>query len=360
MIRACARLALMVAVLGSAARADEIPEQLKVWLGPQTWERDTPGPILSLGEPGAFDDTHLFAPAIGVENGRFLLWYCGSTGFAWDLAPTRQRDERVFKLGLAESADGIRFEKRPGGPVLDWGDGKRSILTPGPLRNPDGTLLREEGQLRMWFTAADFSGNRRHTIHESTSADGIHWSAPSASQIDNAYCPTVIKEGSRYRMWYADVTRFPWFIAHAESADGRAWQVSEKPAIEPSQPWEHRLTIYPTVLKADGVYLMWYGSYTEQDRSETAIGFAVSLDGITWHKHPENPVLRSDPARPWESHYVTSESVARLADGSFRIWYASRKAPPFHNLYFAINTARWTGPKATAKADLSPAAPDSQ
>jgi hypothetical protein len=34
----------------------------------------------------------------------------------------------------------------------------------------------------------------------------------------------------------------------------------------------------------------------------------------------------------------------RLPDGSFRYWYASRKAPPFENLYFAINTARWTGP----------------
>jgi hypothetical protein len=36
-----------------------------------------------------------------------------------------------------------------------------------------------------------------------------------------------------------------------------------------------------------------------------------------------------------------------LADGSFRYWYASRKAPPFLNLYFAINTARWTGPPNT-------------
>jgi hypothetical protein len=56
-------------------------------------------------------------------------------------------------------------------------------------------------------------------------------------------------------------------------------------------------------------------------------------------------VLRPDPSRPWESNYVTSGSVMRLADGSFRFWYASRKAPPFENLYFAINTARWSGPK---------------
>ncbi|MFP6649475.1 MAG: hypothetical protein VB817_08430, partial [Pirellulaceae bacterium] len=61
----------------------------------------------------------------------------------------------------------------------------------------------------------------------------------------------------------------------------------------------------------------------------------------TWHKHPDNPVLRPDPNRPWESHYVTSHSVIRMADGSFRIWYASRTKPPFVNKYFAINTATW-------------------
>src|SRR4029077_2144230 len=70
-------------------------------------------------------------------------------------------------------------------------------------------------------------------------------------------------------------------------------------------------------------------------------GFAASTDGLRWHKHPQNPVLRPDPVRPWESNYVGSGCVMRLGDGSFRYWYASRKAPPFVNLYFAINTARW-------------------
>ena len=59
----------------------------------------------------------------------------------------------------------------------------------------------------------------------------------------------------------------------------------------------------------------------------------------------DNPVLRPDPERPWESHYVTSHSVMRMDDGSFRIWYASRRKPPFLNKYFAINTAAWDAPK---------------
>ena len=37
------------------------------------------------------------------------------------------------------------------------------------------------------------------------------------------------------------------------------------------------------------------------------------------------------------------EAIARLAlpDGSWRIWYASRPAPPFDHKYFAIGTASW-------------------
>jgi hypothetical protein len=100
------------------------------------------------------------------------------------------------------------------------------------------------------------------------------------------------------------------------------------------------------VVRIDGVYLMWYASYwVEQPADKTAIGFAVSRDGLQWHKHPANPVLRPDPDLPWESHYNSSQSVMRLPDGSWRMWYATRKEPPFDNKYFAIGVAHWPGPR---------------
>ena len=41
--------------------------------------------------------------------------------------------------------------------------------------------------------------------------------------------------------------------------------------------WEAEVLVYPTVLKIDGTYLMWYGSYDNAIRRETtAIGFAAS------------------------------------------------------------------------------------
>src|SRR5262245_61578333 len=336
----CAWVVALWAAVGSLmpARAQP-PRELSKWLGPQRWERDVAGPILSLGAAGDFDDMHIFAPAVIHEKDPLLLWYCGSRG---------SRTARVFRLGLATSRDGKTFERHPKNPVLEFQDGTRSVLTPTLLRSGDGGVLRENGKLRMWHSAANLAKGGLHTLHETTSADGVAWAPPSPPLLDHVYCPTVLKTPKGYEMWYSDVSKRPWVIRHAASGDGRAWKVAERPVLQLSQDWEAEIVVYPTVLNIDGVYLMWYGSYYSAVRRQTtAIGFAASLDGLHWHKHQQNPVLIPDPKRPWESNYVGSGCVARLADGSFRYWYASRKAPPFENLYFALNTARWSGPTAS-------------
>jgi predicted GH43/DUF377 family glycosyl hydrolase len=339
LFRWLARAAVLHATFAVAtvASAEEPPPRLARWLHqPQAWQKDSDGPIISLGAAGEFDDMHIFAPAVAFEEGRYLLYYCGSRG---------RPNQRVFRLGLALGSDGRQFEKHRQNPVLAFADGSRSVLTPALLRREDGTVEREQGKLRMWFSSTAFGKTRLHTLHESHSADGVHWEEPSPALLDHVYCPSVLKTDRGYEMWYADVSRRPWVIRYATSSDGTRWQVDERPAVRLSQDWEAEIVVYPTVLKIDGVYLMWYGSYDSAIRRETtAIGFAASLDGRKWRKHPDNPVLRPDPQRSWESNYVGSGCVSRLPDGRFSYWYASRKRPPFDNLYFAINTARWAGP----------------
>jgi predicted GH43/DUF377 family glycosyl hydrolase len=320
----------------SGSRAQESSAQLERWLAPQEWIRDGDGPAVSLGASGAFDDMHLFAPTVVRENGKYRLWYCGSRGTV---------AERILRLGLTESADGTRFEKCAVNPVFDFGDGRHSVMTPTVLKTLDGTPIREGGRLRLWFSSTDFTDKSgRHTLHETTSEDGLHWSAPSAEQLANVYAPTVLKDNDgKYRLWYTDVSAEPWVINHATSADGRAWQVTAQPVLVIDQGWEKGRLFYPCVVQVEGVFLMWYGSYWKQQPQKTALGFAVSADGIQWRKHPGNPVFRPEPAHAWESHYTTSQSVMRLPDGTWRIWYGSRTAPPFVHKYFAVGSARWAG-----------------
>ncbi len=342
MFKTFVRYACLLTIVGPLvvqSRA-EPPNELEKWFEPQAWQRDTDGPIVSLGEAGQFDDTHIFAPCVANTRDSFQLWYCGSRGTV---------AKRVFAMGLATSADGRKFFKFKSNPVFEFGDDRHSILTPTLLRNPDGTVLRDGGKLRMWFSSTWFEDpSGLHTLHETTSEDGIRWSAPFDVLLKNAYAPTIIKTGRFYQMWYTDVSADPWIMRHASSTDGRRWRVTSEPVLVVDQKWERSRLFYPTVLKIDDAYLMWYGSYSTARPNTTSIGFAASLDGLRWYKHPNNPVLVPDPDRTWESHYCTSQSVMRLPDGSLRIWYASRKKPPFVNKYFAINTAVWKPAAETA------------
>jgi predicted GH43/DUF377 family glycosyl hydrolase/poly(3-hydroxybutyrate) depolymerase len=315
-----------------------IPRELGPWLeSNQDWERDTNGPIISLGAKGQFDDRHIFAPMVALENESFQLWHCGSTNDV---------DNRVFQLGLSTSGDGRMFTPHLENPVYQFGDGIKSVLTPTLLRHPNGTTLREDGNLRIWFSATSFKDESGlHTLHEATSEDGVNWSQPSPVLLNNVYAPTVIKIGRFYQMWYTDPSGPAWFFRHAFSEDGTNWRVTPEPILEIDQGWEKNRLFYPTVIKNGGTYLMWYGSYWSDRDNTTAIGFAASIDGLKWYKHPGNPVITPDPSRPWESHYTTSQSIMQLPDGSLRIWYASRKKPPFVNKYFAINTAVWANPQ---------------
>ena len=316
--------------------ADPLDAVAERWLAPQDWRRDTDGPILSLGPAGSFDSEHIHAPAVALENGRYRMWYVGSEGTVAD---------RVFRLGLAESDDGRTFRRHEGGPVLGFADGRHSVLTPSILAESDGTPIREDGKLRLWFSGTDFHDKSGlHTLHEATSTDGVTWSEPSPAQIKHCYAPTVLKDGDTYLLWYTDVEK-EWCIRHARSSDGRNWELDPEPVLRLEQPWETGRLFYPTVVKTDGLYVMWYGAYWRgQPEPKTALGVAVSRDGRKWTRSTHNPVFRPDEGRAWESHYTTSQSVVRLADGSWRIWYASRPKPPFTHKYFALCTAVWAGP----------------
>ena len=327
---------LQLCVVPAISMAGDLPASLRPWMVDQQWRRDVSGPIITLGEPGAFDDTHIFAPAVARMDGAFSLWYCGARGTV---------QQRVFRLGLATSENGLKFAKRDGA-VFGLEDGKHSILTPALLCDAHGAPLRDDGKLRMWFSSTCFEDKSGlHTLHESVSLDGITWRPPSPALLRDVYAPTVIKTDESYRMWFTDVSGEPWVIKHARSSDGMRWQVTQEPVLCIDQQWESKRLFYPTVLQIENGYAMWYGSYWSERDHSTALGFAVSLDGLQWYKHPGNPVFRPDPARDWESNYVTSQSVMRLPDGRFRIWYASRKRPPFVNKYFAINTAVWQPPE---------------
>src|SRR5882757_2194125 len=92
-----------------------------------------------------------------------------------------------------------------------------------------------------------------------------------------------------WKMWYEAVPAGNQSAtAYATSPDGLIWtKYAGNPVMSPSATWEgagamnHEAS--PTaVLKEDGLYKLWYHGISGSTRQ---IGYAESVDGLTWTKY---------------------------------------------------------------------------
>ena len=106
---------------------------------------------------------------------------------------------------------------------------------------------------------------------------------------NNFWGPIIIYEDDTYKMWFTS-----WEgaqeIGYAESEDGYSWEIHQAPVILSGtvNDWDYRKIAGP-VLRIDDTLRMWY-SGLESDWSPYRLGYAWSLDGISWQVN-EEPVL---------------------------------------------------------------------
>lgn len=179
----------------------------------------------------------------------------------------------------------------------------------------DVSLLREDGRFRMWF-----SWRPKRSLALVESADGIHWSEPVIVLGPNPESdweadvnrPVVLRRGDVYHLWYTGQARARSWIGYATSLDGKTWRrKSDKPVLVPEKPWEEVAVMCPHVLwdEAAGQYRMWYSGGEQNEPN--AIGYATSPDGLVWTKYPDNPIFRPDANLAWEKHKVTACQVVQ-------------------------------------------------
>ena len=220
-------------------------------------------PVLDLGSLGAFDDSGVNASAIVKDGSRLLMYYIG-----W------QRSERVPYMlfsGLADSPDGTApFQRRSRVPVLD-----RTEREPYSRSAP--YVLREGGRMRMWYwTCVEWTreGDWVHynnVIMHAQSVDGVTWVSDPTPCITvdfhedySAGRPWVMRDGTRYRMWYAIRGKTaPYRIGYAESADGCEWvRMDADAGIDRSaHGWDSEMICYPSVVDVgDRRFLVYNGN----------------------------------------------------------------------------------------------------
>ncbi|MFN8532214.1 MAG: hypothetical protein U0556_01535 [Dehalococcoidia bacterium] len=144
--------------------------------------------------------------------------------------------------------------------------------------------------------------------------------------------PSVIKDGSTYKMWFTGQGDNPpataQAIGYATSPDGINWT---RPFTQPvfrgqSPPNRDRAVNDPTVLKDGATYKMWYfGFETIDSRVLGDVYYATSLDGITWTRQNRDregnllPVLSVGSPLSWDDLEVRPGRVLR--DGANLVMY---------------------------------------
>jgi hypothetical protein len=184
-------------------------------------------------------------------------------------------------IGLAISeGDDLVFRKYSRAPILD-----RSEIDPFSLSYP--WVLREGSRWRMWYGSNLAWGTTRydmaHVIKYAESDDGIHWkrqgvvAIPLSSPDEYAISkPCVLKEQGIYKMWYAH-RGLAYRIGYAESPDGIQWERKDAAAgIDVSDSgWDSEMIEYACVYAhANRHYMLYNGN----GYGKTGIGLAV-LDG---------------------------------------------------------------------------------
>ncbi len=193
----------------------------------------------------------------------------------------------------------------------------------------DIAVLPDGDGYRMYF-----SWRPQKSIAVVTSDDGVRWTTPTivlspthaTTWEQDINRPAVLTRHDGYHMWYtgqskdaADVGRSA--IGYATSLDGVTWErTSAEPVLAAGAAWEKVAVMCPHVIWDDArhLYYMWYsgGEQYEPD----AIGYATSTDGRQWTKYARNPIFQADPDSAWEQHKVTACQVVRHA-GWYNMFY---------------------------------------
>ncbi|MFA8343188.1 MAG: hypothetical protein ACEPO8_09500 [Rhodothermaceae bacterium] len=222
--------------------------------------------------------------------------------------------------------EGINWTKYANNPIVIPGTtgSWESKYTNSPSVIFDGTLYK------MWYTGFDGTNYR---IGYATSSDGINWIKYTSNPVldigntgawdsKRVLSPTVIYDGIEYKMWYSgSADDGTYRIGYATSPDGISWtKHSGNPILTSGAAgsWDSYYVSGPTVLYDGNNYKMWFSGYDEQN---IKIGYATSSDGINWNKYSGNPVMSNDPGNSWEAIHVDGPTV--LFDGkNYKMWYS--------------------------------------
>ena len=185
------------------------------------------------------------------------------------------------------------------------------------------SVIKDGSTYKMWYSLRT---NPTWRIGYATSADGITWAnetmvmnigAEGTYDTSHVAHPCVIKEGATYKMWYAGHDGSKWRILYATSSNGTTWTGHTMVLSFDVEGTYDKQHIYgPHVINDDGTYKIWY---TGMDNSNIErIMYASSDDGVSWSNHAMTIDIGDEGT--YDTADVLSPTVIK-DEGTYRIWY---------------------------------------
>ncbi len=273
------------------------------------------------GNAGTWDEQGVYDPSVILDGSTYKMWYRGSAS-------------DIGALGYATSTDGVTWVKSGSNPILV--SGTAGAWDASDVSGP--TVIKDGSTYKMWYAGKSDSNPDywyRMAIGYATSSDGVTWVKSGSNPVLVAgtagawddyevSSPTVIKDGSTYKMWYTGTAEAGnMVIGYATSSDGVTWVKSgSNPVVSVGSAgeWDASYVYDPSVTYNGCQYELWYTG----SRDITAIGYATSTDGVAWVKSGSNPVLTTGLEADWDYSRVDQPDV--LQNGTtYYMWYEGGK-----------------------------------
>jgi len=137
-------------------------------------------------------------------------------------------------------------------------------------------------------------------------------------------------DSARYEMWYSasddPVFDRPWRIGFATSLDGITWTKLDTAVLEPDAgTWDESSVEGQSVIRENGIYKMWYMSCSWSPSDIGGIGYATSTNGINWTKDTLNNPVMVPGSAAWEAGGYGG-CIVLPVQGGYKIWYGNYNA----------------------------------
>jgi predicted GH43/DUF377 family glycosyl hydrolase len=307
---------------------------------------DSGNPVLQPTGATVLDNDGVDDPALAKVGSTYYLWYSGTA-----------EDGRASALFLATSSNGTAWARANGGaPVLQG--------TPGAF-DEDGVYgadvvydpTNQQTPFQMWYSgrAGVFGG-----IGYATSLDGVTWTKypsnaapapvvthgqPGSADSFAAADPTVLHDGSVWKMWYTGDDSSKKRIAYATSSDRVTWAkggkviAPEDAGVSANLQWG---AFAPTVWKtANGYSMLLTGrKLVGGGVFQTKILGTTSSDGISW-AGPSPAVNPSGSASNFDYSNLNSPDVLEDPGSSnpFKLYYSGNTIDANGNFHTRIGLA---------------------